>query len=116
MSRKGNPPASLRWYLDSQDVSHLANQTNQTDVEKRGTWQALSVFDYTFVKADNRRELKCVAYHGAYEEGPGTGGPGHRDVAVTLDVMCEWQALSRVLFRQYYEAINILRRSWTLKV
>ncbi|CAN7979742.1 unnamed protein product, partial [Ixodes pacificus] len=87
VSRKGNPPASLRWYLDSQDVSHLANQTNQTDVEKRGTWQALSVFDYTFVKADNRRELKCVAYHGAYEEGPGTGGPGHRDVAVTLDVM-----------------------------
>lgn len=87
VSRKGNPPASLRWFLDSQDLSHLANQTNQTDVEKRGTWQALSVFDYTFVKADNRRELKCVAYHGAYEEAPGGAGLGHRDVAVTLDVM-----------------------------
>lgn len=85
VSRKGNPPASLRWQLDGQDVTALANQTNQTDVEKRGTWQALSVLDYTFVKEHNGRELRCVAYHGAYEDP--SGGPGHRDVSVILDVM-----------------------------
>uniref|UniRef100_A0A131YFG2 Cell adhesion molecule n=1 Tax=Rhipicephalus appendiculatus TaxID=34631 RepID=A0A131YFG2_RHIAP len=85
VSRKGNPPASLRWQLDGQDVTALANQTNQTDVEKRGTWQALSVLDYTFIKEHNGRELRCVAYHGAYEDP--SGGPGHRDVSVILDVM-----------------------------
>ncbi|XP_075548235.1 kin of IRRE-like protein 2 isoform X1 [Dermacentor variabilis] len=85
VSRKGNPPASLRWQLDGQDVTTLANQTNQTDVEKRGTWQALSVLDYTFVKEHNGRELRCVAYHGAYEDP--SGGPGHRDASVILDVM-----------------------------
>lgn len=85
VSRKGNPPASLRWQVDGQDVTALANQTNQTDVEKRGTWQALSVLDYIFLKAHNGRELRCTAYHGAYEDP--SGGPGHRDVHVVLDVM-----------------------------
>lgn len=85
VSRKGNPPAALRWHVDGQDVTALANQTNQTDVEKRGTWQALSVLDYMFLKAHNGRELRCTAYHGAYEDP--SGGPGHRDVHVILDVM-----------------------------
>ncbi|KAH9367865.1 hypothetical protein HPB48_020125 [Haemaphysalis longicornis] len=91
VSRKGNPPASLRWQVDGQDVTALANQTNQTDVEKRGTWQALSVLDYIFLKAHNGRELRCTAYHGAYEDP--SGGPGHRDVHVVLDVMCECRSL-----------------------
>lgn len=85
LARKGNPPASLRWQLDGQDVTALANQTNQTDVEKRGTWQAQSVLEYTFVKSHNGRELRCISYHGAYEDP--SGGPGHRDVNVILDVM-----------------------------
>ncbi|CAN7939612.1 unnamed protein product, partial [Ixodes hexagonus] len=89
VSGKGNPPASLRWFLGSQDVSHLAKQTNQTDAEKPHTWKAVSVLDHAFVKADNRKELKCVAYHSTYNEEakePGAGGQGHRDVAVTLNV------------------------------
>ncbi|KAM7314772.1 contactin-2 [Ixodes scapularis] len=90
VSRKGNPPASLRWFLDSNDISDLANQTNYMDVKKPRTWKALSVLNYNFTEADNRKNLKCVAYHSGYEktaQEPETEGLGHRDVAVTLDVM-----------------------------
>ncbi|XP_064471125.1 kin of IRRE-like protein 1 isoform X2 [Ornithodoros turicata] len=86
VSRKGNPPAALRWFLDDQELTLLANQTNQTDVEKARTWQAISVLHYAFGKKDNRRQLKCVSYHGTYESPTGEGY-GHKDVSVTLDVM-----------------------------
>ncbi|CAN7982784.1 unnamed protein product, partial [Ixodes hexagonus] len=89
LSRKGNPPALLRWFLGSQDVSHLANHTNLTDEEKARTWKAVSVLDYAFVKADNRKELKCVAYHSTYDgkvKETGVGVLGHRDVTFKLNV------------------------------
>ncbi|EEC00448.1 hypothetical protein IscW_ISCW015842 [Ixodes scapularis] len=60
------------------------------DVKKPRTWKALSVLNYNFTEADNRKKLKCVAYHSAYEktaQEPETEGLGHRDVAVTVDVM-----------------------------
>ncbi|XP_029847856.2 hemicentin-1 isoform X2 [Ixodes scapularis] len=89
VSGKGNPPAFLRWFLDSQDVSHLATQTNETDKEKPYTWKALSVLNYTFNNTDNGKQLKCGAYHVTYGkvvEDPEARGLGHRDVAVALNV------------------------------
>lgn len=93
VSGKGNPPAFLRWFLDSQDVSHLATQTNETDEEKPYTWKALSVLNYTFNNTDNGKQLKCGAYHVTYGkvvEDPEARGLGHRDVAVALNVKCEY--------------------------
>ncbi|EEC00453.1 secreted protein, putative, partial [Ixodes scapularis] len=89
VSGKGNPAAFLRWFLDSQDVSHLATQTNETDKEKPHTWKALSVLNYTFNNTDNGKQLKCGAYHVTYGkvvEDPEARGLGHRDVAVALNV------------------------------
>ncbi|CAN7980437.1 unnamed protein product [Ixodes pacificus] len=89
VSGKGNPPAFLRWFLDSQDVSQLATQTNITDEEKPHTWKALSVLNYTFNNTDNGKQLKCGAYHVTYGkvvEDTEAQGLGHQDVAVTLDV------------------------------
>ncbi|CAN7977228.1 unnamed protein product, partial [Ixodes persulcatus] len=89
VSGKGNPPAFLRWFLDSQDISHLATQTNETDEEKPHTWKALSVLNYTFNNTDNGKQLKCGAYHVTYGkvvEDSEARGLGHRDVAVALNV------------------------------
>uniref|UniRef100_A0A090XDS0 Putative cell adhesion molecule n=1 Tax=Ixodes ricinus TaxID=34613 RepID=A0A090XDS0_IXORI len=90
VSRKGNPPALLRWLLDSKDISHLAQQTNHTDEENPRTWKAVSFLNYTFTEVDNRKQLQCVAYHSSYEktaQKPEADQLGHRDVTITLDVM-----------------------------
>ncbi|KAG0426889.1 hypothetical protein HPB47_026032, partial [Ixodes persulcatus] len=61
VSRKGNPPALLQWFLDSQDISHLAQQTNHTDEEKPRTWKAVSFLNYTFTEIPLQRPLSTSA-------------------------------------------------------
>lgn len=67
ISRKGNPPAQLKWFIGDTDISTMANQSNTTDVEKAKTWQAVSVLDYVFQKDHNGKSLRCVAFHAAYD-------------------------------------------------
>ncbi|GBM17009.1 hypothetical protein AVEN_258548-1, partial [Araneus ventricosus] len=67
ISRKGNPPAKLKWFIDDTDITSMSNQTNSTDVDKPKTWQAVSVLDYVFQKDHNNKMLKCVAIHAAYD-------------------------------------------------
>ncbi|GFT57671.1 putative cell adhesion molecule [Nephila pilipes] len=67
ISRKGNPPAKLKWFIEDTDITSMSNQTNNTDVDKPKTWQAVSVLDYVFQKDHNGKMLKCVAIHAAYE-------------------------------------------------
>ncbi|KAG8201035.1 hypothetical protein JTE90_002711 [Oedothorax gibbosus] len=67
ISRKGNPPAKLKWFVEDTDITSMSNQTNTTDMEKLKTWQAVSVLDYVFQKDHNGKMLKCVAIHAAYE-------------------------------------------------
>ncbi|XP_035208361.1 B-cell receptor CD22-like isoform X2 [Stegodyphus dumicola] len=67
ISRKGNPPAKLKWFIEDTDITTMSNQTNATDVDKAKTWQAVSVLDYVFQKDHNGKLLKCVAIHAAYE-------------------------------------------------
>ncbi|UYV83147.1 hypothetical protein LAZ67_22002421 [Cordylochernes scorpioides] len=64
VSRRGNPPAALRWLLEELELP--ANQTNATDVDHPKTFQAVSVLDYVFLKEHNQHVLRCVAMHEAY--------------------------------------------------
>ncbi|XP_023232034.1 hemicentin-2-like [Centruroides sculpturatus] len=80
VSRKGNPPAVLKWYIDGVDITSMSNQTNTTDVDKAKTWQAISLLDYTFHKEHNGKSLQCRAYHPAYEK-------EYLDITVLLEVL-----------------------------
>ncbi|XP_071040751.1 irregular chiasm C-roughest protein isoform X2 [Parasteatoda tepidariorum] len=67
ISRKGNPPAKLKWFIEDTDITTMSNQTNTSDPNKPKTSQAISVLDYVFQKDHNGKMLKCVAIHAAYE-------------------------------------------------
>ncbi|XP_028968276.1 kin of IRRE-like protein 2 [Galendromus occidentalis] len=105
ISRMGNPPAYIRWFLGNEEITHSSTQTNATDVSKPKTFVASSLLHYTFEKADHGRTLSCRAYHGAYgaasptsqipiESGyyndvrhHPTAVSSYKEVTVTLDVM-----------------------------
>ncbi|XP_042903906.1 irregular chiasm C-roughest protein isoform X2 [Parasteatoda tepidariorum] len=80
IARKGNPPASLKWFINHVEVTTNVNQTNIRDVEKRKTWQAVSALDMTFTKEDNHKLLKCVAIHDAYDTKA-------KDITVQLEIL-----------------------------
>ncbi|XP_076350236.1 irregular chiasm C-roughest protein-like isoform X2 [Tachypleus tridentatus] len=67
VSRKGNPPAELKWFIEDEEITAMANQTNTTDIEKQKTWQAVSILHYTFQKIHNGKLLRCVALHKGYD-------------------------------------------------
>ena len=86
ISRKGNPPAKLKWFIEDTDITTMSNQTNTTDVDKPKTWQAVSVLDYVFQKDHNGKMLKCVAIHAAYETLT-------KEIKLKLEVLCKYIVL-----------------------
>ncbi|XP_054716224.1 synaptogenesis protein syg-1-like [Uloborus diversus] len=80
LARKGNPPATIKWFLNDVELITNVNQSNMRDVEKRKTWQAVSALDMTFTKEDNHKELKCVAIHDAYDTKA-------KDITVILEIL-----------------------------
>ncbi|GFW49067.1 kin of IRRE-like protein 1 [Trichonephila clavipes] len=83
LARKGNPPATLKWFLNDIEITTNVNQTNVRDLEKRKTWQAVSALDMTFTKEDNHKMLKCVAIHDAYDTKA-------KDIIVQLEILCKY--------------------------
>ncbi|CAG7817264.1 unnamed protein product [Allacma fusca] len=55
------------------------NQTNKTEEDNPKKWVAVSILDYTFIKAHNVKPLRCVAVHEAYPT-------KSRDTQVFLDI------------------------------
>ncbi|GFR21624.1 kin of IRRE-like protein 1 [Trichonephila clavata] len=87
LARKGNPPATLKWFLNDVEITTNVNQTNVRDLEKRKTWQAVSALDMTFTKEDNHKMLKCVAIHDAYDTKA-------KDIIVQLEILCEYSFIN----------------------
>lgn len=69
VSRRGNPPALIKWFIEEEEITSMSNQTSIKDVDKVKTWQTTSVLDYVFHKGHNNNKLKCEAFHAAYESG-----------------------------------------------
>ncbi|XP_022666640.1 kin of IRRE-like protein 2 isoform X2 [Varroa destructor] len=102
VSRMGNPPAFIRWFLGNEEITHSSAQTNASDVAKPRTFTASSLLHYTFEKADNSRTLSCRAYHGAYADASSSHpsldsirldnshqltATAYKEIVVSLDVM-----------------------------
>ncbi|XP_077564741.1 kin of IRRE-like protein 2 [Haemaphysalis longicornis] len=83
LSRGGKPAAQLHWHLGGQNLTALAKQTDAASNVKSGTFEASSVLNYTFTRADSNQELRCLAYHPAYDNDP-SGNPGHSDTYVVI--------------------------------
>ncbi|KAJ9592666.1 hypothetical protein L9F63_015662, partial [Diploptera punctata] len=83
VSRYGNPPAKLKWFLDNEEVTHNANQSNATELDNPRTWVAMSVLDINFSKDQHGKNLKCVALHESYPT-------KSQMIDVRLDVRCKY--------------------------
>ncbi|XP_063240065.1 hemicentin-2 [Bacillus rossius redtenbacheri] len=66
VSRYGNPPARLKWFLGDEDLTPGTNQTNSSELDSRRTWVAVSVLALSFSKEHHGRTLRCVALHESY--------------------------------------------------
>lgn len=66
LSRYGNPPARLKWFLGDEDVTSKSNQSNSPEMENPRTWVASSILDITVEKSHHARNLRCTALHESY--------------------------------------------------
>ncbi|XP_069682757.1 irregular chiasm C-roughest protein isoform X1 [Periplaneta americana] len=66
VSRYGNPPARLKWFLGEDEITTNTNQSNSTELDNPRTWVATSVLELSFTKEQHGRMLKCVALHESY--------------------------------------------------
>ncbi|XP_071051965.1 kin of IRRE-like protein 2 isoform X3 [Onthophagus taurus] len=80
LSRYGNPPPVLKWFLDQMEITPTRRQTNSTEVDNPRTWLAISVLELTISKDNHGKTLKCVAVHESYSTKSSS-------VEVVLDVM-----------------------------
>jgi len=69
-------------FIGEEEVVVGVNQTNKTEEDNRKKWAAISILDYTFIKGQNGKILRCVAIHEAYPT-------KSRDTQVMLDIQCK---------------------------
>ncbi|XP_054284580.1 irregular chiasm C-roughest protein-like isoform X1 [Macrosteles quadrilineatus] len=66
LSKYGNPPAKLMWFLGEVDVTNMSSQSNSPEIDNPRTWVASSVLEISLDKDHHQRSLRCVAVHESY--------------------------------------------------
>ncbi|XP_068084854.1 synaptogenesis protein syg-1 [Anabrus simplex] len=66
ISRLGNPPAKIKWFIGDDEVADGHSQSNATEMDNPRTWVAVSVLKLTVNKNMFGKTLKCVAAHESY--------------------------------------------------
>ncbi|XKL67781.1 hypothetical protein PGB90_003272 [Kerria lacca] len=81
VSRYGNPPALLKWFLDDEELMSKSNQTNIQEEDNRRTYMAMSTLEMFVNKTHHGRMVKCIAIHESYAS-------KSQAVEVRLDITC----------------------------
>ncbi|KAL6254590.1 hypothetical protein P5V15_014642 [Pogonomyrmex californicus] len=63
VSRYGNPPAVIKWFVGNDEVEPAAVQSNATEVDNRKTWAAHSVLRVRGQRENHGLPIRCVAVH-----------------------------------------------------
>ncbi|XP_071440087.1 kin of IRRE-like protein 2, partial [Hetaerina americana] len=69
ISRFGNPPPVLKWFIDDEEIPSKSNQTNAREAENPRTWSSTSRLSLRFDRTHHGRRIRCVALHAAYPAG-----------------------------------------------
>ncbi|KAF6200938.1 hypothetical protein GE061_005385 [Apolygus lucorum] len=64
ISRYGNPPAKLKWFLGETEL--VGNQSNSPEMDNPRTWVASSILELHVEKVQHGKTLRCVAVHESY--------------------------------------------------
>ena len=64
----GNPPPTLRWYADDQEIRSGHTQENSRPGNNVRTWTSISRLTLPVSKADDGATIRCEAEHPALQE------------------------------------------------
>ena len=64
----GNPPPTLRWYADAQEIRTGHSQENSRPGNNVRTWTSISRLTLPVSKADDGATIRCEAEHPALQE------------------------------------------------
>ncbi|KZC07979.1 PREDICTED: hemicentin-2-like [Dufourea novaeangliae] len=63
VSRYGNPPALIKWYIGGDEVESLREQTNATEVDSPKTWAAHSLLRVRGQRENHGLPIRCITIH-----------------------------------------------------
>ncbi|XP_043250627.1 hemicentin-1-like [Colletes gigas] len=63
VSRYGNPPALIKWYIGGDEVEPLREQTNATEVDSPKTWAAHSLLRVRGQRETHGLPIRCITMH-----------------------------------------------------
>ncbi|KAK2583935.1 hypothetical protein KPH14_001196 [Odynerus spinipes] len=63
VSRYGNPPALIKWFIKDEEVEPLREQTNATEVDSPKTWAAHSLLRVRGRREHHGRMIRCITIH-----------------------------------------------------
>ncbi|CAL7939041.1 unnamed protein product [Xylocopa violacea] len=63
VSRYGNPPALIKWYIGGDEVEPLREQTNVTEVDSPKTWAAHSLLRVRGQRENHGLPIRCITMH-----------------------------------------------------
>lgn len=63
VSRYGNPPALIKWYIGGDEVEALREQTNATEVDNPRTWVAYSLLKIRGQRENHGLPIRCLTLH-----------------------------------------------------
>ncbi|XP_012260792.1 hemicentin-2-like [Athalia rosae] len=65
VSRYGNPPALIKWFIGGNEVVPLREQTNATEVDNPRTWAAHSLLRVRGERSNHGLPVRCLSIHPA---------------------------------------------------
>ncbi|KAK0168845.1 hypothetical protein PV327_002611 [Microctonus hyperodae] len=63
VSRYGNPPALIKWFIGGDEVEPLREQTNATEVDSPKTWAAHSLLRVRGQRDNHGLPIRCLSLH-----------------------------------------------------
>ncbi|XP_011299988.1 hemicentin-1 [Fopius arisanus] len=63
VSRYGNPPAIIKWFIGGDEVEPLREQTNATEVDSPKTWAAHSLLRIRGQRENHGMPIRCLSLH-----------------------------------------------------
>ncbi|XP_076231230.1 synaptogenesis protein syg-1 [Calliopsis andreniformis] len=63
VSRYGNPPALIKWYIGGDEIEPLREQTNATEVDSPKTWAAHSLLRVRGQRENHGLPIRCITMH-----------------------------------------------------
>ncbi|XP_011500520.1 PREDICTED: muscle M-line assembly protein unc-89 [Ceratosolen solmsi marchali] len=63
VSRYGNPPALIKWFIGTDEIQPMREQSNATEVDNPKTWAAHSLLRVRGSRDNHNKPIRCLSMH-----------------------------------------------------